>query len=131
MWLKNFIKICIFKITLLFFYTFFFNRNLKRYVQSFWIGANGWSLTLSDKAKLRLFEDMMYRRILNEDERRQKHNDKLLELFNRPYIVQTLKQRRLIWARYVVRRGSVELITRSWWINYLERDRWLGQDASN
>jgi len=101
-------------------------------------GRETWSLTLREKRKLRVLENMVLRRIfgLRRDEvtgerrrRRRLHNEELNDLYSSPNIVRVIKSRRMIWAGHVWvrRRGCIG----SWWGNWRERDHWgdLGVDG--
>ena len=71
-----------------------------------------WSLTLREKRKLRVFENMVLRRIFGprRDEvtggSRRLHNEKLNDLYSSPSIVRVIKSRRMRWAGHVARMGE-------------------------
>ena len=71
-----------------------------------------WSLTLREERKLRVFENMVLRRIFgprrNEvmGEWRRLHNEELNDLYSSPNIVRVIKSRRMRWAGHVVRMGE-------------------------
>jgi len=78
-------------------------------------GCGTWSLTLQEERKLRVFENMVLRRICGP--RRDKvigewmrlHSEELNDLYSSPNIVQVIKLRRMRWAgrwRIWVRRGG-------------------------
>ena len=75
-------------------------------------GCETWSLTLREKRKLRVFENMVLRRIfgLRRDEVmggwRRLHNEELNDLYSLPNIVQVIKLSRMRWAGHVVRMGE-------------------------
>jgi len=75
-------------------------------------GCETWLLTLREERKLRVFENMVLRRIfgLRRDEVtgewRRLHNEKLNDLYSSPNIVRVIKSRRMRWARYVARMGE-------------------------
>jgi len=77
----------------------------------FFIG-DGWSLTLREERKLRLFENMVLRRIFGRrrdevtGEWRRLHNEELNYLYCSPNNVQVIKSRRIIWAGHVARMGE-------------------------
>jgi len=60
-----------------------------------------WSLTLQEERKLRVFENMVLRRIFGPrrdevtGEWRRLHNEVLNDLYSSPYIVQVIKSRRM------------------------------------
>ena len=60
-----------------------------------------WSLTLREKRKLRVFENMVLRRIFGPrrdevtGERRRLHNEELNDLYSSPNIVRVIKSRRM------------------------------------
>ena len=69
-------------------------------------------LTLREERKLRVFENMVLRRIFGprRDEEtgewRRLHNEKLNDLYSSPNIVQVIKSRRMRWAGHVARMGE-------------------------
>jgi len=75
-------------------------------------GCETWSLTLREEMKLRLFENMVLRRIfgLRRDEVmgewRRLHNEELNDLYSSPHLVQVIKLRRMRWAGHVARMGE-------------------------
>jgi len=91
-------------------------------------GCETWSLTLPEERKLRVFENMVLRRIFGPrrdevtGEWRRLHNEELNDLYSSPNIVRVIKSRRRdglsIW-RVWVRRGRC---IGSWWGNRRERD---------
>jgi len=68
---------------------------------------------LREERKLRVFEDMMLRRIFGPrrdkvtGELRRLHNEELNDLYSSPNIVRVIKSRRMRWAGYVARMGGV------------------------
>jgi len=74
-------------------------------------GCETWSLILREEMKLRVFENMVLRRIFgprrNEvtGESRRLHNKKLNDLYSSPNNVQVTKSRRMRWAGHVARMG--------------------------
>jgi len=75
-------------------------------------GCETWSLTLREERKLRVFENMVLRRIFGPrrdevtEERRRLHNEELNDFYSSPNIVQVIKSRRMIWAGHVARMGE-------------------------
>jgi hypothetical protein len=71
-----------------------------------------WSLTLREERKLRVFENMVVRRIFGPrrdevmGEWRRLHNEELNELYSSPNIVRVIKSRRMRWAGHVARMGE-------------------------
>ena len=78
-------------------------------------GCETWSLTLRDERKLRVFENMVLRRIFGPrrddvtGEWRRLHNEELNNLYSSPNIVRMIKSRKIRWAGHValrVRKGG-------------------------
>ena len=75
-------------------------------------GCETWSLTLREERKLRVFENIVLRRIFGPrrdevmGERRRLHNEKLNDLYSSPNIVRVIKLRRMRWAGHVARMGE-------------------------
>jgi hypothetical protein len=75
-------------------------------------GCETWSLILRKERKLRVFENMVLRRIFGprRDEVtgkwRRLHNEELNDLYSSPNIVRVIKWRRMRWARHVARMGE-------------------------
>ena len=80
-----------------------------------------WSLTLREERKLRVFENMVLRRIFGprrdevSGERRRLHNEELNDLYSSPNIVWVIKSRRMRWAGHVTRMGEERRVYGSWW----------------
>ena len=70
-------------------------------------GCEAWSLTLWEKMKLRVSENMELRRIFGPrrdevtGEWRRLHNEELSDLYSSPNIVWVIKSRRMRWAGHV------------------------------
>ena len=75
-------------------------------------GCETWSLTLREESKLRVFENMVLRRIFGPrrdevtGEWRRLHNEELIDLYSSPNIVRVIKSRRMRWAGHVARMGE-------------------------
>jgi len=75
-------------------------------------GCETWSLTLREKRKLRVFENMALRRIFGSrrdevaGEWRRLHNEELNDLYSSLNIVRVIKSRRMRWAGHVARMGE-------------------------
>ena len=69
-------------------------------------------MTLQEERKLRVFENMVLRRIFGPrrdevtGEWRRLHNKELNDLYSSPNIVPVIKLRRMRWAGHVVRMGE-------------------------
>jgi len=80
-------------------------------------GCGTWSLTLREKRKLRVFENMVLRRIFGPrrdevmGEWRRLHNEQLNDLYSSPNIVRVIKSRRMRWAGHVARMGEESFLT--------------------
>jgi hypothetical protein len=74
-------------------------------------GCETWSLTLREEHRLRVFENMVLRRIFGRkrDEVtggwRKLHNEELHNLYFSPNIIRMIKSRRMRWTGNVARRG--------------------------
>jgi len=75
-------------------------------------GCEAWLLTLREERKLRMFENMVLRRIFGPrrdkvtGEWRRLHKEELIDLYSSPNIVWVIKSRRMRWAVHVVRMGE-------------------------
>ena len=101
-------------------------------------GCETWTLTLREERKLRVFENMVLRRIFRPrrdevtGEWRRLHNEELNDLYSSPNIVRVIKSRRMRWAGHVARMGEERgVCVGSWWGNRREGDHWgdLGVDG--
>jgi len=83
-------------------------------------GCETWSLTLREERKLRVFENMVLRRIFgpSRDEVtrdwRRLHNEELNDLYSSPNIVWVIKSRIMRWAGHVARMGEERGCVGSW-----------------
>jgi len=74
-------------------------------------GCETWSLTLREERKLRVFENMVLRRIFGPrrdevtGEWRRLYNEELNDLCSLLYIVRVIKSRRMRWGGHVARMG--------------------------
>ena len=81
-------------------------------------GCEAWSLTLREKAKLRVFENMVLMRIFGTrrdevtGEWRRLHNKELNDLYSSPNIVRVITSRRMRWAGHVARMGEERKVYR-------------------
>ena len=75
-------------------------------------GCETWSLILREERKLRVFENMVLRRIFGTrrdkvtGEWRRLHNEELNDLYSSPNNVWVIKSRRMRWAGHVARMGE-------------------------
>ena len=75
-------------------------------------GCEAWSLTLREERKLRVFENMVLRRIFGPrrdevtGEWRIFYNEELNDLYSSPNIVRVIKSGRMRWAGHVARMGE-------------------------
>jgi len=75
-------------------------------------GCETWSLTLREERKLRVFKNMVLRRIFGPRrdevtwEWRRLHNEQLNDLYCSPNIVRVIKSRRMRWAGHVAHMGE-------------------------
>jgi len=75
-------------------------------------GRETLSLTLREERKLRVFENMVLRRIFGPirdevtGEWRRLHNEEQNDLYSTPNIVRLIKSRRVKWAGHVARMGE-------------------------
>ena len=91
-------------------------------------GCETWSLTLREERKLRVFENIVFRRTFGPrrdevtGEWRRLHNEELNDLYS-PSIVRVLKSRRMRWAVHVARMGARRGVYGVWLGNLRERGR--------
>ena len=75
-------------------------------------GCETWSLILREERKLRVFENMVPRRIFGPrrdevtGELRRLHNEEINDLYSSPNIVRVIKSRRMRWAGHVAHMGE-------------------------
>ena len=93
-------------------------------------GCETWSLTLRKERKLRVFENMVLRRIFGSRrdevtaEWRRLHIEELNDLYTSPNFVRVIKSRRVNWFGHVARMGDERGYIGSWWGNRRERNHW-------
>jgi len=100
-------------------------------------GRETWSLTLREEWKLRVFENMVLRRIFGPrrdeitGEWRRLHKEELNDLYSSHNIVRVIKSRRMRWAGHVARMGEERGCIGSCLGNRREGDHWgdLGIDG--
>ena len=94
-------------------------------------GCEIWSLTLREERKLRVFENMVLKRIFEPrrdevtGEWRILNKDELNDLYSSPNIVRVIKWRRMRWAEHVARMGEEKGCIGSWWGNRREGGHWI------
>jgi hypothetical protein len=77
-----------------------------------------WSLTLREEHKLRVFENMVLRRIFGPKRDqvmggwRKLHNEELHNLYSLPSIIRIIKLRRMRWAGHVAQMGEKKNVYR-------------------
>jgi hypothetical protein len=75
-------------------------------------GCETWSLTLREEHRLRVFENMVLRRIFGPKrdgvtgEWRRLHNEELNDLYSSPNIIWVIKSRIMRWAGHVAHMGE-------------------------
>ena len=75
-------------------------------------GCETWSLTLRGERRLRVFENMVLRRVFGPKrdevtgEWRKLHNEEISDLYSLPNIVRVVKSRRMRWAGHAARMGE-------------------------
>jgi len=95
-------------------------------------GCETWSLTLREERRMRVFENMLLRRIFGPrrdevtGEWRRLHNEELNDLYSSPNIVRVIKSRRMRWTGHVARMGEERGVYRVL-VGKLEGKRPLGR----
>ena len=108
------------------------SKNLKIKINRTIILPEAWLLTLREDRKLRVFENMVLRRIFGPrrdevvGEWRRLHNEELNVLYPSPNIVRVIKSRRMRWAGHVARMGEERGVYRVL-VGKLEGKRPLGR----
>jgi hypothetical protein len=80
-------------------------------------GCEKWSLTLREERRLRVFENMVLRRVFGPKrdavtgEWRKLHKEELRDLYSLTNIVRVVKSRRMMWVGHVTRMGRGEVCT--------------------
>jgi hypothetical protein len=74
-------------------------------------GCETWSLTLREEQRLRIFENLVLRKIFGpkrekDGSRRKLHNHELHNPYSPPNIVRVIKSRRMRWAGHVASMGE-------------------------
>jgi len=93
-------------------------------------GRETWSLTLREERKLRVFENMVLRRIFGSrrdevtGELRRLYNEELNDVYSSFNIVRVIKSRRMRWAGHVALMGEERGVIEPWWGNRMEVDHW-------
>jgi len=83
-------------------------------------GCETWSLILSEKRRLRMFENRVLRRIFGPKrdevtgEWRKLHNEELNDLYCSHNVLRVIKTRRMRWAGHVALWGKTEVYTGFW-----------------
>ena len=81
-------------------------------------GCETWSLTLREERKLRVFENLVLRKIFGskseevKGEWRRLHNEKLNDLYSSPNIVWVIKSIRMRWTGHVACMGEDRVVYR-------------------
>ena len=92
---------------------------------------------MRDERKLRVFENMVLRRIFGprrdevKGEWRRLHNEELNDLYSSTNIVRVIKSKRMRWAGHVARMGEERVVYRVLVEKRRKRDHWgdLGLDG--
>jgi len=85
---------------------------------------------LREERKLRVFENMVLRRIFGPrrdevtGEWRRLQKEELSDLYSSPNKVREIKSRRMRWVGHVARMGEERRCIGSWWGNRRGRDHW-------
>ena len=100
-------------------------------------GCENWSLTLHLERKLRVFENMVLRRIFGPrreevtGEWRRLNNEELNDLYSSPNILRVIKPRRMRWAGHVARMDEERGVYRVLVVKPEGKNKWgdLGVDG--
>ena len=90
-------------------------------------GCDTWSITLTEKRRLRVLENRVLRRIIRpkkdevSGEWRRLHNEELHDLYSPRNVIRVIKPRRMRWAGQEVGTGDKKVHTRFWWEDLSER----------
>jgi hypothetical protein len=88
-------------------------------------GCKTWSLTLREEDRLRVFENMVLRRIFGpkrDGEWRKLHNKELHDLYSSPSIIRIIKSWMVRWTGHVARMGRRGTRIDYWWESQRERN---------
>jgi len=90
-------------------------------------GCETWSLTLREECRLRVFKNVVLRKVFGPKrdevtgEWRRLHNEELNDLYSLSNILRVVKSRRMKLAGHVARMGRIVVCTGCWWGSLRER----------